>query len=221
MSVPDQPWPLALAPRPDGERPSTAADDADGAASLAEPSEREASEPSARPQSALARWFHEHFDAMWRLAARLGVPREHVDDVVQEAFITADRRARDIAPGAERRFLMSVTVKLAANQRRRRKTQRLALAEVERTPPEASPSAEQLLARKQLRELLDLALAELNPEQRAVFVLHELEGCAVTEIATLLEIPLGTAASRLARAREKFSKAAARLRPRWSGSEEP
>lgn len=219
MSVPDQPWPLPFAP--------SATDDAEGtapaAASLSgrEPRAPSSSAPSARPEGSLARWFHEHFDAMWRLAARLGVPREHVDDVVQEAFITADRRARDIAPGAERRFLMSVTVKLAANQRRRGKTQRLALAEVERTPPEASPSAEQLLARKQLRELLELALAELNPEQRDVFVLHELEGCAVAEIATLLEIPLGTAASRLARAREKFSKAAARLRPRWSGSEEP
>jgi len=76
--------------------------------------------------------------------------------------------------------------------------------------------AEQLLARKQLRQWLDVALDALPLEQRTVFVLHELEGFSIIEIAQLIEAPAGTVASRLARAREKFCKNAARLRSLWN-----
>jgi RNA polymerase sigma-70 factor (ECF subfamily) len=59
------------------------------------------------------------------------------------------------------------------------------------------------------------ALDELSPDQRAVFVLHELEGFSVPEIAQLLDIRQGTAASRLGRGRRNFQESAARLRRIW------
>ena len=74
----------------------------------------------------------------------------------------------------------------------------------------SEPDAEQLLMRKRLRERLERALASLSDAHRAVFVLYELEGLSVPELAELLELPLGTAASRLGRARAKFAEAAAR-----------
>jgi RNA polymerase sigma-70 factor (ECF subfamily) len=163
-------------------------------------------------------WFRDHFDMLWRLAARLGVPRANVDDVVQEAFITADRRAADITAGSERGFLISTIVKLCANQRRQRETRREDPMSTELAAAE-TPDAEQLLARKRLREWLDLALDELPPEQRTVFVLHELEGFGIAEIAQLTLTPVGTVASRLARARTKFSNMSARLRARWTEHE--
>jgi RNA polymerase sigma-70 factor, ECF subfamily len=49
-------------------------------------------------------------------------------------------------------------------------------------------------------------------EQRAVFVLYEIEGLAAKEIAALLSIPVGTVASRLKRGRETFQSGAARVR---------
>jgi len=163
-------------------------------------------------------WFRDHFEMLWRLAARLGVPRSNVDDVVQEAFITADRRAADIRTGSERRFLISTTVKLCANQRRRPEA-RLERPELLQARADDTPDAEQLLVRKQLREWLDVVLDTLPLEQRTVFVLHQLEGLNIAEVAALLEVPPGTVASRLARARGKFSKSAARLRLRWTGPE--
>jgi RNA polymerase sigma-70 factor (ECF subfamily) len=199
MSIPDCPW---------LEAPALAADTG------SHPSDDTAA------HSTLERWFKAHFDSLWRLAARLGVPAEHVDDVVQDVFVTANRRAAEITPGSERRFLLSATLKISANYRRRRRTQHDALGRIERAPRDTQPDAEQLLAQKQLRELLEVALGALSEEQRNVFVLHELEGFQVPEIAALLEVPIGTVASRLARAREKFSKQAARLRSRWSGNEE-
>ena len=58
---------------------------------------------------------------------------------------------------------------------------------------------EQLLAQKQRRAELDRALADLSHEQRVVFVLYELEGFSLPEIAAILAVPLGTATSRLTR----------------------
>ena len=48
---------------------------------------------------------------------------------------------------------------------------------------------------------LDAALARLNPEQRAVVLLREVEGLSYDEIAAALDIDEGTVKSRLARAR--------------------
>jgi RNA polymerase sigma-70 factor, ECF subfamily len=189
-------------------------------APLAGEASSDASDSAAAP-SPIEGWFKAHFDSLWRLAARLGVPAEHVDDVVQDVFVTAERRRGAIEPGSERSFLIGTTVKISANYRRRGRTRRDALARIERAPREAVPDAEQLLAQKQLRALLELALDALSDEQRAVFVLHELEELELAEIARVLGIPGGTVASRLARAKEKFSKQAARLRSRWLGRGEP
>ena len=46
---------------------------------------------------------------------------------------------------------------------------------------------------------------------RTVFVLTELEGMTMPEVAALVEIPVGTAASRLRRAREAFRATVAEL----------
>jgi len=46
---------------------------------------------------------------------------------------------------------------------------------------------------------------------RTVFILSELEGMTMPEVAALLEVPVGTAASRLRRAREAFRAAVAEL----------
>jgi RNA polymerase sigma-70 factor (ECF subfamily) len=170
-------------------------------------------EHSPATQERLASWFRDYFDLLWRLARRLGVPHALVDDVVQEAFITAERRAADISEGSERRFLVNTTIKLSANCRRRQST-RERLLEPLALHTEPPPDAEQLLVDKQLRQALELALDELPGEQRAVFVLYELEGFSVPEIAELLELRVGTVASRLGRGRSKFSKAVARLRAR-------
>jgi RNA polymerase sigma-70 factor (ECF subfamily) len=54
------------------------------------------------------------------------------------------------------------------------------------------------------RKLLDELLAAMPPPLRRVLVLAELEQCSVPEIAEYEGIPLGTAASRLRLARERF-----------------
>jgi RNA polymerase sigma-70 factor (ECF subfamily) len=67
-------------------------------------------------------------------------------------------------------------------------------------------------ALNQDRKLVLDALAHVEPSRRGVFVMHDIEGVAVPEIAQALEIPIGTAHSRLRQARIEFADAVAVLR---------
>lgn len=186
-------------------------------------SEAAANEPAPAQASAQAALrLHDHVATLWRIVARMGVPSHQVDDVLQETFITAARRGADIEPGRERAFLIATATRLCANYRQRAHVRReVSDAEALEGYASTEPDAEGLLMRKRLREQLDRALAALSNDQRAVFVLYELEGFSVPEIADLLALPLGTVASRLGRARTKFADAVARSERAGSVLEDP
>lgn len=164
----------------------------------------------------VARLVETHYQRVWRVLRRLGVPTATVEDAAQEVFFTAARKLPTVTPGNEARYLYGIAVKVAANRRRTsavRHEQKddAALADaVSLVPP-----ADTLLERKQMRQLLDLVLDSLPDDLRAALVLFELEGFSEREIATLWELPLGTVASRLRRARAAFHREAEALRVRY------
>jgi len=143
----------------------------------------------------------------------LGVRAAQLDDAAQEVFWIAARRMADIQPGRGHAFLYGVALRVASQETRK---QRLAdpIADLEAVPRlrDQEPSPEEHLERQQARQLLDTILDALPEELRVVLVLFELEGLEVREIAALQEIPIGTASSRLRRAREEFSAIAKRVR---------
>jgi RNA polymerase sigma-70 factor (ECF subfamily) len=57
-------------------------------------------------------------------------------------------------------------------------------------------------------------ILSLHLDLRAVFVVFELEEMSTSEIAVCIDVPVGTVASRLRRARERFSAQAMRVRMR-------
>ena len=63
------------------------------------------------------------------------------------------------------------------------------------------------------RELLDMALRRLQPEWRAVVVLHYYLGMPLPEVASVLGIPIGTAKSRHHRSLEALRISVANLDP--------
>ncbi|HEV8244234.1 MAG TPA: sigma-70 family RNA polymerase sigma factor [Polyangiaceae bacterium] len=157
--------------------------------------------------------FEAHYGSVWRLLRRFGVGRCQLDDATQEVFWVAARRLPDIEPGREHAFLYGVALRIASNVVRRQKSLPPMTAlgdELDLAHQAASP--EQELEHRRARELLDAVLDRLPLELRTVFVLFELEGLAIKEIAELEEIPVGTASSRLRRAREEFSAIAKRVR---------
>jgi RNA polymerase sigma-70 factor (ECF subfamily) len=70
--------------------------------------------------------------------------------------------------------------------------------------PTTRDGPEEHAERSGLRDLILTALRQLNPEQRAVVTMHDVEGYSLEELETMLETPLGTLKSRLHRARHRL-----------------
>ena len=149
--------------------------------------------------------FEAHYRFIWRSLLRLGVPEARVDDAAQEVFVVATRRIADIDVGREKSFLFGTALRIAKDVRRatgRRRETDDEDAVLDAVDP--VPGADELTEQKRARERLDAVLDLMPLDLRAVFVLFEIEELTVTEIAGVLSIPRGTAASRLRRARETF-----------------
>ena len=162
----------------------------------------------------LAAMFEAHFALVWRSLRRLGVHPDSVDDATQEVFVVASRRLAAIERGKEKAFLLGTALRVASTARRttaRRRTDELD------DPVSDTLRPDELLERKRARELLDEIIADLPEDTRAIFVLFELEAMTMAEIAVVLELPPGTVASRLRRAREAFAAAVARHERRSHG----
>jgi RNA polymerase sigma-70 factor (ECF subfamily) len=157
-----------------------------------------------------------HFDFVWRLLRRLGVPEPDVDDAAQQVFIVAANRLADIEPSHEKTFLYGTVLRTAATLRRnQRRRQRW----VETAPADAVSDArgpDEEIERRQALAFLDEVLSGLDDELRDVFVLCEIEELTAAEVAQIEGIPPGTVASRLRRARRDFAERLKRLQAQHS-----
>jgi RNA polymerase sigma-70 factor (ECF subfamily) len=155
-----------------------------------------------------------HVQLVARILRNAGTADADVDDDVQRVFIALSNRLDDVRLGAERAFLVQTALNVAAHSRRTAARRRETLTE---SPPEAGdPVAgpEELAERRQLRRTLDQLLGAMDADLRSVFVLFELEEMTTVEVANILDIPTGTVASRLRRARSDFHERIAMLEGR-------
>lgn len=156
---------------------------------------------------AFAEVYAQHHAAVWRCLRALGVPADQVDDAVQDVFLVVHRRLPQFDHAAPvRSWILGIArnVALKLHERRHRPPPRLALVQPE------PPAPEELVARRDAAAVVERFLDALDPEQRAVFVLAQLEGLDVPEIARTLGINLNTAYSRLRLARGRFDRVVAR-----------
>jgi RNA polymerase sigma-70 factor (ECF subfamily) len=159
-----------------------------------------------------------HFASVWRFLRALGVHPSAVDDAAQEVFLVAARKLAGVRPEAERSFLFGSAVHVARELHRKHHREELvADPDDESLEPALHSTPEDALDRKEERDLLMNLLAGLTDELRTVFVLYELEGESIPEIAALLELPIGTVTSRLRRGREKFEARLERHQLRMRG----
>jgi len=153
-----------------------------------------------------------HFDFVWRSLRRLGLSSADADDATQEVFLVVSRKLQAIEPQKEKRFLFATALRVASTWRRgaRRRREDPQGSFDEQASPQVWDQEHDLelgWARLQLQAILN----EMDLDQRAVFVLYELEQHTVPEIADTLSIPLGTVSSRLRAARERFAAVVRRL----------
>lgn len=166
---------------------------------------------SADAEQRLRQVMDEHHDFVWRSLRRLGVRDADTDDATQEVFLIFAKRLEEVSAELTRAFLFGTAVRVASNRRRghRRSPEEPAVSLDQLSAPGLDP--EELsalsLARAQLQEILDA----MSLEQRAVFVLCELEELTAPAAAELLAVPVGTVSSRLRGAREVFQGAVHRL----------
>jgi RNA polymerase sigma-70 factor, ECF subfamily len=145
-------------------------------------------------QSAFMALVRPRSDRLFGVAQRILRDVDRAEDALQDALVIAWRDLRDLRDPDRfdawlRRLLVNVCVRHASRERRR--TVRL------RVMPVDGPAAPDELSSIADRDQLERGFRRLPPEQRAVLVLHHYLGYAPAEIAELLEIPPGTARSRL------------------------
>jgi len=155
----------------------------------------------------LERMFVDHHQVVWRTLRRCGLDPETAADAAQQAFLVSTERLGDIRPGSERAFLIGTALRLARSAWR--KTRRWAL-QADMDLHSAGPLGIGKGDGADL-QLIDLALSKLDPSLVEVFVLFELEEFSSPEIARALDLPVGTVASRLRRARDEFRAVARRI----------
>jgi RNA polymerase sigma-70 factor (ECF subfamily) len=155
------------------------------------------------PPRALRRIYDEHQAFVRRNAIRLGIPRGHADDVVQDVFVTLVRRSAALGEfRSQRALLFAIVRRVCANYRRKldRKPVQPLLAGTLRVVDDDG------FDRAEAAHTVARFLERLDEPRREVFVLAELEGLSAPEIAEALGINVNTVYTRLRAARQRFCK---------------
>jgi RNA polymerase sigma-70 factor (ECF subfamily) len=167
---------------------------------------RPPAEPMTTPSGTLRlrRMVDSHYDAVWRTLRFLGIPDASAEDAAQQVFCVAARKLEAIPDGAELRWLLGTAWRVASEQRRATR-RRPATSEGDVDALATTiPPPDELVDEKRARAVLQTVLAAMPADLRMVFVLYEIEELTLPEIAAATGLRLGTATSRLRRAREEF-----------------
>jgi len=163
-------------------------------------------------QADARREFEERLAECGPLAFRVarGVLRNTADaeDVAQEALLRAYRSFERLRDRSRfRGWLVRISFRLALDRLRsaKRREQRDTLwAKPDQLAP--AVSAEDVAASNQFQAHLDQALGELPEKLRLVLLLSAMDGYTIEEIASMLDVPLGTVKSRIFIARKKLGE---------------
>ncbi|MEM6992000.1 MAG: sigma-70 family RNA polymerase sigma factor [Myxococcota bacterium] len=145
----------------------------------------------------------QHRRVRWVLRGR-GVTDDVLDDLVHEAFLAIFRRLPERDPAVPLTSWVSGVARNVAFSHRRSSARRVAAVQALPEPPDAE-QPDETVARRHAWMQLDEFLSGLDAEQREVFVLAELLGMRVVEVADVVDAPLNTLYSRLRIARQRFA----------------
>ena len=146
---------------------------------------------------------------IYNFALTLTANPADAEDLAQETFIRAFRGLHQFRGDSS---FKNWLYRIAANAAHTRRGEHLRHAAIWETRIESDEVSERHLAsaaesveqRAIRRQAIDRALASLSPDQRAVVVLHDVEGLEYQEIGDVLKIPIGTVMSRIFRARRRL-----------------
>lgn len=156
-----------------------------------------------------------HRDRLWSVALRTTQDPEEASDALQDALISAFRRADQFrGDSAVTTWLHRIVVNASLDRLRRR-----AVRHAQPLPDDDENSPGALVAdpldaidRRETQLVVTAALAELPVDQREAVLLVDVEGWSVEEAAAMLGCPTGTVKSRCSRGRAKLAKRLGYLR---------
>jgi RNA polymerase sigma-70 factor (ECF subfamily) len=183
--------------------------DVSGAVAIAEPM------PEAPDFRAV---YEAEFDYVYHTLRRLGVPDRDLEDLLHEVFIAYYKSQASYDPRRPLKpWLFGIAFRVASDWRRRAHNRYEVPSDHEERFASPAPAADEQVAARQRRELVLAALETLDLDRRAVFVMHDLDGHSMPEIAQVLAVPLNTLYSRLRLARAAFAQAVKRAQLRRGG----
>src|SRR4051812_4247513 len=156
--------------------------------------------------------YERHADFVWRCLRRHGVSDEEAPDAVQDVFLAVHRTLAGFEGRSSVRTWLFTICRSVARDRRNRASRRYEVASLDAVGPEVDARADAAARFEHNRRLalLDKVLAAMEPEQRELLVLYEIEDMTGEEIAQALSLPLSTVYSRLQVARSAFQAEVAR-----------
>ena len=144
-----------------------------------------------------------HLDAAYGFARWLTRDPVTAQDLAQESMLRALRYFHAFRGEQARPWLLRIVRNTWIDQRAKRAMDQ-PLESAENQPAEG-PDPEQSALAGDRRRQIARALAALPAEMREVLVLREIQDLPYKQIAAVLDLPIGTVMSRLARAREKLA----------------
>jgi RNA polymerase sigma-70 factor, ECF subfamily len=139
---------------------------------------------------------------VWRTLRRFGVRESELEDVAQEVFVVVHRRLGEFEGRSSLdTWLYGICLRVASDWRRKAYVKRETNLEEAPERSHSGETATRHIAMRQARAKLDEALAQLDDDKRAVFVLFELEQVSMQEVADIVGAPVQTAYARLYAAR--------------------
>jgi RNA polymerase sigma factor (sigma-70 family) len=159
-------------------------------------------------EAAFGELFRKHRSVVAAIAYRMLGPSADLEDVVQEVFLQVHRSLPDFRGQSKfSTWLHRVAVNVVLMTRRRARSRpTYASEEAARHEPADVPSPDQDVARARRVEAFRRLLDKLSDKKRTVFVLHEIEGIAPDEIATIVACPVLTVRTRLFYARKELAE---------------
>lgn len=145
-----------------------------------------------------------HLDAAYGFARWLSRDPVLAQDVAQEAMVRALRYFHAFRGGEARPWLLRIVRNTWSDLRARSGQADRSLDDVEDRPADG-PDPEQSAIAGDRRRQVAAALAALPVDAREILVLREIEDLSYKQIAAVIDVPIGTVMSRLARARERLA----------------
>ena len=156
-------------------------------------------------QADFERVFLPHLDAAYNLARWLLRNDQDAEDAVQEAYMRAYKAFARFRGGDGKAWFMTILRNVCYTMiKKLRSHETPEPFDEEIHQPGGESEMQEAFRQKANAESLQCALNKLPDEFREIIVLHDLEGLAYKEIASVAGIPIGTVMSRLARARGRL-----------------